>query len=106
MSQEPRYTAKEIRERRKEIDALRRRAVASWRKDRVGAASIVIMPFEEYFEMRTKANQWDQRQQAMRLCTATLRMGDKTVTICGRPAGHAGEHQSSNSQIQWQESTT
>lgn len=49
---EPRYSAAEIRDRIKEIEALRRKAVASWKADKVGANSIVIMTFEDYLNMR------------------------------------------------------
>jgi hypothetical protein len=42
-----------MRDRAREVEALRRRAVRSWNADRVGACALVIMTFAEYLALVT-----------------------------------------------------
>lgn len=51
---EPRYTKAEMRAHAKEIEVLRKEAVRSWKQDRVGNCSIVIMTFKEYLALTAK----------------------------------------------------
>lgn len=51
---EPRYSAKEMRERKREVKRLRERALRSWTKDRVGNTSLVVMTFADYLKLTDK----------------------------------------------------
>lgn len=48
MKGEPRYSKKERKARKAEIEELRRRAVKSWNDDAVGEVAIVMMTFSDY----------------------------------------------------------
>lgn len=57
---EPRYTPDELRERKREIEALRKQAVESWEADDGTAAkhtALVIMTFGDYLKLVEHARQ-------------------------------------------------
>lgn len=56
---EPRYSAQEMRAKKKEVERLRDRAVRSWTKDRVGNCSLVIMTFGDYMKLAYRTRDGD-----------------------------------------------